>query len=136
MMASFVLQIPFCIPFGLVFDFSFSVHLTLDIPPSDQRLSRRVQQQNQMVDPSGLRLPRHRILQIENLPAARNFVREISMIYSSNRRRGQKRLSSDRLEVQMVVGDGFEPSKVKPVDLQSTAFGRSATPPLIKIWSG
>ena len=29
----------------------------------------------------------------------------------------------------MVVGDGFEPSKAWPVDLQSTAFDRSATPP-------
>ena len=30
---------------------------------------------------------------------------------------------------KMVVGDGFEPSKAWPVDLQSTAFDRSATPP-------
>ena len=29
----------------------------------------------------------------------------------------------------MVVGDGFEPSKSWTVDLQSTAFDRSATPP-------
>ena len=33
------------------------------------------------------------------------------------------------LEIKMVVGDGFEPSKAWPVDLQSTAFDRSATPP-------
>ena len=43
---------------------------------------------------------------------------------------------------KMVVGDGFEPSKAWPVDLQSTAFDRSATPPQkvfsdkIIIWSG
>ena len=40
---------------------------------------------------------------------------------------------------KMVVGDGFEPSKAWPVDLQSTAFDRSATPPrdLSKLsWSG
>ena len=33
------------------------------------------------------------------------------------------------LKIKMVVGDGFEPSKAWPVDLQSTAFDRSATPP-------
>ena len=33
-------------------------------------------------------------------------------------------------KIKMVVGDGFEPSKAWPVDLQSTAFDRSATPPL------
>ena len=32
-------------------------------------------------------------------------------------------------KIKMVVGDGFEPSKAWPVDLQSTAFDRSATPP-------
>ena len=42
-------------------------------------------------------------------------------------------------KIKMVVGDGFEPSKAWPVDLQSTAFDRSATPPrdLSKLsWSG
>ena len=34
-----------------------------------------------------------------------------------------------RIRFKMVVGDGFEPSKAWPVDLQSTAFDRSATPP-------
>ena len=33
----------------------------------------------------------------------------------------------------MVVGDGFEPSKTWSVDLQSTAFGRSAIPPLERV---
>ena len=33
----------------------------------------------------------------------------------------------------MVVGDGFEPSKTWSVDLQSTAFGRSAIPPLARV---
>ena len=33
------------------------------------------------------------------------------------------------LENQMVVGGGFGPPKAWPVDLQSTAFDRSATPP-------
>ena len=32
-------------------------------------------------------------------------------------------------EIQMVVGGGFGPPKAWPVDLQSTAFDRSATPP-------
>ena len=36
----------------------------------------------------------------------------------------------------MVVGDGFEPSKAWPVDLQSTAFDRSATPPEIALGAG
>ena len=29
----------------------------------------------------------------------------------------------------MVVGDGFEPSKAEPTDLQSAAFDRFAIPP-------
>ena len=29
----------------------------------------------------------------------------------------------------MVEGEGFEPSKDKPTDLQSVPFGRSGTPP-------
>ena len=33
------------------------------------------------------------------------------------------------LEHQVVVEDGFEPSKVSPADLQSAPFGRSGTPP-------
>ena len=39
-------------------------------------------------------------------------------------------------KIKMVVGDGFEPSKAWPVDLQSTAFDRSATPPDNCAWSG
>ncbi len=30
----------------------------------------------------------------------------------------------------MVVGEGFEPSKASPTDLQSVPFDRSGTPPL------
>ncbi len=40
------------------------------------------------------------------------------------------------LKIKMVVGDGFEPSKAWPVDLQSTAFDRSATPPEIALGAG
>ena len=29
----------------------------------------------------------------------------------------------------MVEGEGFEPSKAEPTDLQSAPFGRSGTPP-------
>ncbi len=29
----------------------------------------------------------------------------------------------------MVEGDGFEPSKAEPADLQSAPFGHSGTPP-------
>ncbi len=31
----------------------------------------------------------------------------------------------------MVEGEGFEPSKAEPADLQSAPFGRSGTPPLM-----
>ncbi len=31
----------------------------------------------------------------------------------------------------MVEGDGFEPSKAEPADLQSAPFGHSGTPPQI-----
>ncbi len=30
---------------------------------------------------------------------------------------------------KMVEGEGFEPSKAEPADLQSDPFGRSGTPP-------
>ncbi len=33
----------------------------------------------------------------------------------------------------MVEGDGFEPSKAEPADLQSAPFGHSGTPP--QVWS-
>ena len=32
--------------------------------------------------------------------------------------------------LEMVVGEGFEPSKSMTADLQSAPFGRSGTPPL------
>ena len=51
----------------------------------------------------------------------------------------EKRGKMREFKIKMVVGDGFEPSKAWPVDLQSTAFDRSATPPrdLSKLsWSG
>ena len=32
--------------------------------------------------------------------------------------------------VEMVEGEGFEPSKAVPADLQSDPFGHSGTPPL------
>ncbi|CEO40570.1 conserved hypothetical protein [Photobacterium kishitanii] len=31
--------------------------------------------------------------------------------------------------LKMVVGEGFEPSKAVPADLQSAPFGHSGTPP-------
>lgn len=40
------------------------------------------------------------------------------------------------LKIKMVVGGGFGPPKAWPVDLQSTAFDRSATPPGNSTWSG
>gem|GEM_PF-1524491 len=35
----------------------------------------------------------------------------------------------------MVVGEGFEPSKAKPSDLQSDPFDHSGTPPEIALYS-
>ena len=32
-------------------------------------------------------------------------------------------------DIKMVEGDGFEPSKAVPADLQSAPFGHSGTPP-------
>ena len=37
---------------------------------------------------------------------------------------------SHRLLLEMVEGEGFEPSKAEPADLQSAPFGRSGIPPL------
>ncbi len=37
--------------------------------------------------------------------------------------------------VVMVEGEGFEPSKAVPTDLQSAPFGRLGIPPIIFIWS-
>ncbi len=34
----------------------------------------------------------------------------------------------------MVVGEGFEPSKAEPADLQSAPFDRSGTQPNIFLW--
>ena len=39
-------------------------------------------------------------------------------------------------ENKMVVGGGFGPPKAWPVDLQSTAFDRSATPPKTALGAG
>ena len=36
---------------------------------------------------------------------------------------------NSKLRVEMVVGEGFEPSKSMTADLQSAPFGRSGTPP-------
>ena len=33
------------------------------------------------------------------------------------------------LALNLVEGEGFEPSKAEPTDLQSVPFGRSGTPP-------
>ena len=33
------------------------------------------------------------------------------------------------IEMEMVEGEGFEPSKAEPSDLQSDPFGHSGTPP-------
>ena len=35
----------------------------------------------------------------------------------------------------MVEGEGFEPSKAEPTDLQSVPFGHSGTPPKIAVYS-
>ena len=41
-----------------------------------------------------------------------------------------KRQSNDfTLRQNLVEGEGFEPSKAEPTDLQSVPFGRSGTPP-------
>lgn len=38
--------------------------------------------------------------------------------------------ATSNCEAEMVVGEGFEPSKSMTADLQSAPFGRSGTPPL------
>ena len=38
---------------------------------------------------------------------------------------------SQKHKNEMVVGEGFEPSKAVPADLQSAPFGRSGIPPII-----
>ena len=42
------------------------------------------------------------------------------------------RIVENLISCIMVEGEGFEPSKVKPSDLQSDPFGRSGTPPTNK----
>ena len=37
---------------------------------------------------------------------------------------------------KMVEGEGFEPSKAEPSDLQSDPFGHSGTPPRVKYGAG
>ena len=39
-------------------------------------------------------------------------------------------LTPNQHTLEMVVGEGFEPSKSMTADLQSAPFGRSGTPPL------
>ncbi len=40
-----------------------------------------------------------------------------------------RRLKIRGFKKEMVEGEGFEPSKAEPSDLQSDPFGRSGTPP-------
>lgn len=40
-------------------------------------------------------------------------------------------ISNPKVRVEMVVGEGFEPSKSMTADLQSAPFGRSGTPPRV-----
>ena len=40
------------------------------------------------------------------------------------------RCCRDDIRWEMVEGEGFEPSKAEPADLQSDPFGHSGTPPL------
>ncbi len=41
----------------------------------------------------------------------------------------RKDVSGDSFSKSMVVGEGFEPSKAVPADLQSAPFSHSGTPP-------
>ena len=47
-----------------------------------------------------------------------------------NRIRNEKRPALS-WSFQLVEGDGFEPSKAVPADLQSDPFGHSGTPPRV-----
>ena len=38
-------------------------------------------------------------------------------------------LSTGEIKSEVVEGEGFEPSKAEPADLQSDPFGHSGTPP-------
>ena len=40
--------------------------------------------------------------------------------------------NTQRNEGKMVEGEGFEPSKAEPSDLQSDPFGHSGTPPQLR----
>ena len=42
-----------------------------------------------MADPAGIRLPGSGVFEVENLPAARDFLRERGLAYVRNRRRGK-----------------------------------------------
>ena len=46
------------------------------------------------------------------------------------KKRSVGRFSLSFATVKVVVGEGFEPSKAEPTDLQSAPFDRSGTPPL------
>lgn len=37
------------------------------------------------------------------------------------------------MTIKMVEGEGFEPSKAEPADLQSAPFGRSGIPPRARL---
>ena len=41
----------------------------------------------------------------------------------------ERRDTKQKICVEMVEGEGFEPSKAEPSDLQSDPFGHSGTPP-------
>ncbi len=44
--------------------------------------------------------------------------------------------SNFEVMLEMVVGEGFEPSKSMTADLQSAPFGRSGTPPGVMLFTG
>ena len=44
----------------------------------------------------------------------------------------EHRVEPDKYELQLVEGEGFEPSKAEPTDLQSAPFDRSGTPPKLE----
>gem|GEM_PF-1558835 len=50
-------------------------------------------------------------------------------IFILNRRFPNASIKRFSNEKKMVEGDGFEPSKAEPADLQSAPFGHSGTPP-------
>jgi hypothetical protein len=49
--------------------------------------------------------------------------------YTRNARQGHQPSLTATTKFYLVEGEGFEPSKAEPADLQSAPFGRSGTPP-------